>query len=63
MRGKKIFNPRSPLCSVNGCTNLDSRHGGMCWAHLKRRERCQPLSHPLQPDPTKKYNWVKEKKK
>ena len=29
-------------CSVDGCVNAPAR-GGMCWSHVKRRQRRRPL--------------------
>lgn len=40
-------------CSVEGC-HKPARKGGLCWAHVKRRQRSQPLSEPLRKYGSKK---------
>ena len=41
--------PKKNLCRVEGCSNPRHRNDRMCAAHVKRRERGQPLDVPLRP--------------
>jgi hypothetical protein len=40
-------NPTGPTCAVEDCPN-EPRRAGMCWAHIKRKQRGRPLSQPRQ---------------
>ena len=46
-------------CSVNECVNA-ARRGGLCWAHVKRRSRRQPVHVNLMEKPKTPYERLLE---
>jgi hypothetical protein len=46
-------------CSVDGCEN-EARRGGYCWAHIRRRQRQQPLNAEIRRRPTSAFERVTE---